>query len=204
MKNVSLIFTVHEACGRASASALRAKLEQLQPDVIFLEAPEATFEEYFIAGTLRSLESDAVKGYRETRAVELVPVDLPTPGDEFFRNVRHLERTLKDRNPDYSRLTQWDSNYVFDYGFDYLNSERCSTMWTNIYAEMRRTIGAADDQDLTRIFEEWISTNGLREDAMIRSVEQYCSDHAVKQAVFLIGAAHRQSMIEKFAAFAAL
>ena len=55
MKCVSLVCTVHDEMWLANVSELRAILERIQPEVIFLEVPPADFE---------NLESNAVRQYR--------------------------------------------------------------------------------------------------------------------------------------------
>src|SRR5688572_17271612 len=85
MKRVSLVCTVHRETGLANVSELHSLLERIRPEVIFLELPPADFDDY-IVGTRRTLESTSASRYRAIHPVELVPVDLPTPGDEFIRN----------------------------------------------------------------------------------------------------------------------
>ena len=46
MSCISLICTVHEETGLANVSGLRAIVERIQPDVIFLEVPPAAFGDY--------------------------------------------------------------------------------------------------------------------------------------------------------------
>jgi hypothetical protein len=82
MKRVSLVGTVHQEKGLASASALLAILEQIRPEVLFLEAPSDASGDYLDA-TGKELESAAVSRYREISRVDLVPVDLPIPDAEL-------------------------------------------------------------------------------------------------------------------------
>jgi len=96
MKRVSLVGTVHEEAGLASISGLLGILERITPEVIFLEIPSGAFDDYS-KGSRRNLESTAVSRYREMRHVDLVPVDLPTPDAEFFKNNEDLYRTGASR-----------------------------------------------------------------------------------------------------------
>src|SRR5947208_862674 len=48
MNSVSLVGTVHDEFGRANVSELRAILERIRPEVIFLEVPLAAFDDYYV------------------------------------------------------------------------------------------------------------------------------------------------------------
>ena len=197
MKSISLVCTVHEEDGHASVSGLSAILERIRPEVVFLETPPSALDQYLNARTTNELESTAVGRYHARNSVELVPVDLPTPDASFFRDIRDLQERVRGRNPDFRRLLIWDRNYVRDYGFAYLNSEHCSKMWSELYAAMRAEIEALKDQRLAEVFELWNRTNELRENEMLKNILAYCDEHSFKQGAFLIGAAHRQSIIDK-------
>jgi hypothetical protein len=84
MGSVSVVCTVHEEMGLANVSELRAILERIQPEVIFLKVPPAAFDDYYENCSRQNLESKAVREYRQGPQVDLVPVDLPTPTADFF------------------------------------------------------------------------------------------------------------------------
>ncbi|MCI0628912.1 MAG: hypothetical protein L0387_45915 [Acidobacteria bacterium] len=63
---VTLVGTVHAACGRANAEELLAIIQRLAPDVIFAEMPSAKIDQYR-DGSHGNLESIAVARYREGR-----------------------------------------------------------------------------------------------------------------------------------------
>ena len=197
MKTISLIGTVHEECGLASASALYAILEHLRPVVIFFEAPADVFDEYIITGTRGNLESTSVRRYRENHDVEVVPVDLPTPEARFFGRQKEFSQRIEGKSTDYRRLMLWNTNYICDYGFPYLNSEHSTKMWSDIYADIRATVKIISEQEITEYFELWKMTNDLRENEMMRNISRYCGEHSFERAVFLVGAAHRKSIMEK-------
>ena len=66
MNCVSLVCTVHEEMGLANVSALRAILERIQPEVIFLEVPPEAFDDFYKICRRENLESKAVRQYRDT------------------------------------------------------------------------------------------------------------------------------------------
>jgi len=99
MNCVSSICTVHEEQGLANVAELNAILARIRPEVIFLEVPPAAFADYYETCRRGNLESKAVRRYRQTHQVELVPVDLPTPGRELFENLKTGHRLDDFRGP---------------------------------------------------------------------------------------------------------
>lgn len=147
MKRVSVVGTVHEEKGRANSSGLLAILERIKPEVIFLEIPSAAFDDYF-NGNRRNLESTAVSRYRENHRVDLIPVDLPTPEQDFFTNNRDLHERIERTSPEYCRLVDWHSQYVSRHGFAYLNSEHCSALFSQLHDAMLAAVDELADRRL--------------------------------------------------------
>ncbi|SKC83485.1 hypothetical protein SAMN05445504_3644 [Burkholderia sp. CF099] len=105
---ISLIGTVHAESGRANLAELRTFLERLQPDVIFAEIPTANLADY-LDGSHGNLESAAVALYRKRRPVNVVPVDLNKPSDEFFRKSEEMFKKVERTSPKYRRLMDQNS-----------------------------------------------------------------------------------------------
>jgi len=82
-----LVCTVREETGLANVLELRAILERIQPEIIFLEVPPAAFDDYYENVRRQNLESMGVRQYWEGHHVKLIPVDLPTPTPEVFRTL---------------------------------------------------------------------------------------------------------------------
>jgi hypothetical protein len=53
-----------------------------------------------------------------------------------------------------------------------------------------------DDPRLFAIYESWKETNDLREKAMMENRQKYCRENTLDKGVFLVGAAHRQAVID--------
>jgi hypothetical protein len=204
MIRVSLVCAVHEESGYASVAELFSILERIQPEVIFLEVPPAAFDDFYQNCSRANLESRAVRQYRAGHHVELVPVDLPTPTEEFFSNFEELRRRISQVSPEYRRLMKWDNDCIREYGFAYLNSERCSELWVRVYEDMVSAIKwMNNDLRLNEIYNSWKETNNLRENAWIENIQKYCAENTCRGGAFLVGAAHRQPIIEKSRAQAA-
>lgn len=195
MKRVSVVFTEHEERGLANASGLLAILERINPEVIYLECPPAAFDDY-LNGTHAKLEPTAVNRYREIHPVDLIPVDLPTPEAAFFANFRELIDRITRTGPEYDRVASWHIQYVGAYGFAYLNSAHCSDLFTKRHEAVLTAIAQLGDHKLAECYDSWIRTNRLRDTAMMTNIENHCRRASFSRAAFLVGAAHRQSIID--------
>lgn len=194
MKRVCVVFTEHEENGLANVSALLAILEHITPEAIFLECPRAAFDDH-LNGTRRNLESTAVSRYRANHPVDLIPVDLPTPEADFFTNFHDLIERIARTGPEYDQLARWHRQRVNALGFAYLNSDTCSDLFAKRHEVILASIATLADHKLAGHYESWIETNELRDKAMMKNIEDYCRQASFSSAVFLVGAAHRQSVI---------
>lgn len=204
MSCVSVVFTVHEEQGRANVSELEAILVGIQPQVIFLEVPPADFNDYYETCSRVNLESRAVRQHRKRHSVKLVPVDLLTPEQEFFEDQGYLWERIADVSPEFRQLLRWDTNHLRAYGFSYLNSAHSSKLWSDVYNAMLGAIERLGDGRLREIYEAWVKILDLREMEMMANILNYCRECGFERSAFLIGAAHRQRIIDKFNAQSAV
>src|SRR6266576_2782232 len=196
MKRVSVVFTEHEENGLVNASGLLAILERITPEVIFLECPSAAFDDYF-NGNPGNLEAAAVSRYRENHRIDLIPVDLGTPDADFFAKPEHLSKRIERTSPDYRRLVDWHSQNVSAHGFVYLNSKDCSDLFSQLHEAMLAAIEKdVDHRLLAEVYDLWIRTNGLRDKGMMKNIENHCRQASFSNAAFLVGAAHKQAIID--------
>lgn len=195
---ISVVGTVHVDTGAAIASEILAILLRINPQVIFLEMPASEIDDHF-NGRRSNLESTAVSRYRELRPVELVPVDLPTPEPEFFRDFERLDRELQHKSREYNWLVRQDREFAERDGFAYLNSEPYRKLTSDLRAARLAALEKMGDRRLTEFYKYWTSVNERREEAMLKNIEAFCERAPFLVGVFLVGAAHRQSLLEKSA-----
>jgi len=208
MKDIFLVFTVHKDFGHANSSVLLGFLEQYQPEVIYVELPRYAFDSHYgLFYTKSDLESTAVRQYRNNRQyndktpVEVVPVDLPVPEYSERDYIKMFER-IANESHHHHRLMDENSRDIRDDGFFYLNGERSSQCWAEIYAEWTATVKTINDPELTERFSLWRDMHERRDFAMMNAIYQHCRDHNFERGVFLVGAAHRKSIIDKAAGLA--
>lgn len=195
MKRVSIVFTEHQENGSISAAELVAILERTRPEVIFIECPPQASDRYF-SDRGPTLESTAVSRYREMRPVDVVPVDLPTPDVEFFIRMHDLIERVARTGPDYDRLASRHRQYARDYGFAYLNSEHCSDLFAKRHEVCLAALSKLADHDLAAYYDSWVQTNKDRDSAMLTNIESHCRHATFGRGVFLVGAGHRQSILD--------
>ncbi|ARV17038.1 hypothetical protein AEP_00072 [Curvibacter sp. AEP1-3] len=197
MTQIFLVGTVHQESGLATASALLDILESVRPDVIFLEIPPASFPAYDV-GACSNLESRAARRYRERTGLALVPVDLPTPDESFFRDWQYMDRRITATCSEYRQLIDENAANTAKRGFAYLNSEQCRDAWSAIYQVMEIAIQRlSHDTKLPTIYEAWRRTNELRDEAMLQCIGTHCSQTSPAIGVLLVGAAHALSIAGK-------
>ena len=176
--------------------SFRQFLSALNRDVIFAEIPAAYVDRY-TDGAPGNLESIAVARYRASHHVDLVPVDLAKPEQKFFDDAEYMFNAVERTSPDYRRMIDRHSDEIRAGGFPYLNSDRCVQSWTDIYREVLATIEWIGDRRLREIYDLWIHTNERRDREMMQNIVLYSARNAVARGMFLVGAAHRKSIIDK-------
>jgi hypothetical protein len=197
MSRISLIGTVHEESGGATTLALLDILRSIRPEVIFMEIPPESFPD-FDSGSRSNLESHAARQYREEFGAVLVPVDMPTPEESFFRDWQYLDRRVTATSTAYRQLVDENTAGIVAHGFSYLNSERCRDAWSAIYKAIEIAIQRLlHDTRLPTIYEAWRRTNGLRDEAMLQGIYTHCSQNPLTTGVLLVGAAHANSIVNR-------
>lgn len=194
MKRVVVVGTQHEEKGLTNVASLLSLLEQLRPEVIYLESPPAAFEDY-LNGTRRSLEAAAATRYRADCGVELVPVDLPTPAAEYFQDSQTLFEAVERSSRTYCRLVDKHRYRVGAYGFAYLNSAYCKEYFSQLHEAVRDAVARNGDHKLAATYDSWMRTHRLRDEGMMANIENHARQVPFSTAVFLVGVAHRHSMI---------
>jgi hypothetical protein len=128
--------------------------------------------------------------------VDLIPVDLPTREQDFFTNSRDLYERIERTSSEDCRLVDWHSQHVSAHGFAYLNSGQCSKLWSQVHGATLAGIEELAEPRLAEPYDLWIRTNELRDRAMMKNIEDHCRQASFSSAAFLVGAAHRQSVMD--------
>ncbi|MCG2460830.1 hypothetical protein K8352_08720 [Flavobacteriaceae bacterium F89] len=196
MQNITLISTIHKKIGKCTADELCEILEEVSPEVVFLEALDNTYSNYdktmFSTFGLYhgKLEIEAIQKYSNHTSVEYVPVldnGLPDLFDEKYKGV--LENNQLQQMLDEFNLLAKSK------GFQFLNSQLC----LDLHQKMR----TFEDHLLrnTQLNATVIADINAYENSMMQNIYSYCIINRFEKAVFLCGSAHRESLIEKIRHF---
>jgi hypothetical protein len=193
---VTLVNTFHGERGAVTVAALVKLLDRLTPDVVFAEIPRANAASY-ADGSHGNLEALAVAELRQRRQVTVVPVDRNEPSEEFFRVTRELFDRVERTSRDYCSLVDRHSDQTTHGGLRYLNSAESVEAHSAIRREVRDTIDWMRAPALHEVYDMWLREIELRDEEMLANISQFAAANARSRGVFLVGAAHRQSILNK-------
>lgn len=193
---ISLIGTYHAERGAVTAAALLAILERIQPEVVFAEIPRTDIGAWR-DGSHGTVEAIATARYADTHAIDVVPVDSPEPEGSLFQGWQEVTRAIERTSPAYRRMMDLNTERMCTGGFAYLNSDECVQAWADIYREELETIEYIGSPRLSAIYAQVRDVNERRDLEMLRNIRVYCATTAQTCGAFLVGAAHRKSLIEK-------
>ena len=198
--HISLIGTVHVENGLANVSSLETILDRLQPEVIYAEISTEMLSDY-LDGSHGNLESAVVAQYSVSHSVAVVPVDLDKPCEDFLQKSMEMFNKVERTSSIYRRLLDQHHLDTRNYGFAYLNSERCEQLWTEIYKETFETLEWIGDAKLREIYAQWKKVNDDRETAMLEKIKKHSIENAPNRSMLLVGAAHKKELADKIKKF---
>ena len=198
MYNITLISTEHRESGKCNSDELYKIIETLNPDVIFEEETnDEKFQEcYNKENSFNSLEVQSIKKFIQNHNIKHIPVDIKTNFN--FREWDYMFETFKKYNV-YKQTIKEHCKLRDKDGFSYLNSEKCMELFDKMKTTERQLIefSGINRDELLRIYKSFHKEHDNREDAMLLNIYNYSKQNQYNQAVFLLGYAHRKSIIEK-------
>jgi hypothetical protein len=198
MKKIILIGTYHKEKGICNHFELFKIIENINPEVIFEEKPASYYNHYYIYKNRSNLESDAINLYLEKYKVTQVLVDYETmPPETFFKSDQHMHEQIERRSYGYREIIDTNSKLIEIYGFKYLNSNECKNMFKALDCEIEETLKFINKEKLYEIRKLWNDAIEKRENEMIKNIYNCSKLNEYKTGLFLIGAAHIESIIHK-------
>jgi hypothetical protein len=192
MAKIVFISTIHQEIGKCNADELFRIIEEIGPEVIFLEATRDCYSDYdrYMNSQFgiyhKKSEIKAIQKYSEIFPIKYIPVldiNLPISFDEKIN--------VLCRNPEYQRLIDISKLLVSEKGFEFLNSPEGDS----IQEELREfEKNHFTDARINSAFDEGIDNY---ENTMIDNIFNFCNSNYFKKAVFMCGAAHRKSINQK-------
>lgn len=195
MHNITFISTIHQESGKCNAEELYKIIERLSPEVIFLEAFYETYsesEEYSFStwGQYHEkLEIAAIQKYSSNTSVEYVTVCENSLSDALKRKNKILRG-----NRELQRMVENLKYLAAENGFTFLNSLESINLLEEVRVLENRVLGRSEA-------EKWEAAIDAYENPMIQNIYSYCNNNHFSSAIFMCGAAHRKSIIEKMKEF---
>lgn len=198
MYNITLISTEHRESGKCNSNELCKIIEIINPDVIFEEEiNDEKFQEYYNnKNSFNSLEVQAIKKYILANDIDHIPVDINVNFN--FKEWDFMFGTFR-RHDIYNDVIKKHCYLRDRYGFDYLNSELCLNLSRNkneIEKQLIEFSGIYKNR-LAHIYNNFHEGHQVRENAMITNIYNFSKKNKYNKAVFLIGYAHRDSIIKR-------
>jgi hypothetical protein len=200
MYDITLISTRHDEIGECNSFSLWQILEDLGPQVIFLELPPSYLSKSYIDRT-NKLEMKALRPFIENHKPIIVAVDIDDVSKTFVNEYKRVFDELKklegNNGLDFYNSVNTKNQYSAMYGFKYLNSEYGMAHNEAVSKATMKGLEQINDDTLTDAHNAWIEHTNNRENEMLRNIYIYSKDYPYERAVFLLGASHRKAIIGK-------
>jgi hypothetical protein len=199
MYNITIIFSMHIQIGECNSNNLYNIIVQENPEIIFEEFDILrTEDEYYRNGHYKnkkesSLETIAIMNYLEKFNVKYVPVD--TYDVKYFPTEMYKEISIA--NPDYDKVFSENIIKAGQKGFQYLNSIDCYNLLEELHLIEENAIKNSNDNKLITDYNSWKSVSNARDTEMLNNIYEYSKMHKYNNAVFIIGAEHKKSIMKK-------
>jgi len=215
MHNITLIGTTHSKNGLCNSDELYKIIEEIEPNVIFDELPSHFSDMYYSESfdtyctnsimlgrpmPIVPLEVKCVKKYKQNYSIEIIPVDI----DNRQKLSEHQEAIssifLKFfRNDDYKKLDNDIDILAAREGFQFLNSDHFLELLEKREC-LEKTILESEiyKKRLLSIYNLFhLEQRENRENVMLNNIYNYSKANEYNQAILLIGANHRKSIMQK-------
>ncbi len=203
MYRITLIATGHKENGICNSNELQKIIEQVNPDIIFEELSFPGFAAIYEGPRSDTLETNAIKLYLQKHPIAHFPVDMD--GNELVdkRFKSEIEEMFKlfANSREYNNLAIQLNILSERLGFSYLNGDQCRELLKRRYFLEDTILKMTNHESLFRTYKDWLEINDKRENAMIRNIYKYSDLNKYNRALFLIGAEHRESIIDKIPKF---
>ena len=83
------------------------------------------------------------------------------------------------------------------FGFEYLNSDESIQVFDEMSEREKNVISQLENLEYKNVYKNWLSVIDNRENEMLENINSYVKNNEFKNAVFLIGAAHRKAIFNK-------
>ncbi len=199
MSSVIFISTCHKEHGICNSNELYKIIEQIHPDIIFEELSPTGFTAIYQGTRSDTLETNSIKLYLRKYDIDHFPVDLE--GNKL------VDKHLKNDIIEMFKIFGSSQEYVYlsdqlvaiseQLGFKYLNTDQCMELLKRRHQMEELILKMKKNEKLFRTYKVWLAIVDLRETEMINNIYKYYNHNMFDKALFLVGAEHRQTIMDK-------
>ena len=202
MHNITLVSTLHSELGKCNADELFKIIEQISPDMVFEELTPYLYDILYNKGIFDEsapIEFKCIRRYKQQHNIKNIPVDIEVVST-LSNNVNQM-LALFEKYDIYKVLEIEQKKKIELEGFDFLNSDEFSDLVEKQRTIERKIVEEINNSQLNRIYKSFNTDLDFRENFMLNTIYAYSKENNYDQAVFLIGAGHRSSIIRKVAEY---
>jgi pheromone shutdown protein TraB len=199
MYNITLIGTHHRELGKCNSDELYKIIESIRPDVIFVELSPDLLEKVFVGNhlTYEFLEVKFIKKYSESHNIRFIAVDIDPDQGLSMKDIESMFNTFKKYTV-YKKIEDEQYNLLARDGFAFLNSKRNMNLFEEKKITERNLIEfMMNKNQLLRIWNYFYEEQENRDSEMLRNIYNYSKLNRYETAIFIIGAGHRKSLMQK-------
>ena len=202
MHNITLVCTSHSERGKCNADELFKIIEHISPDVIFEELTPNLYDILYNKNILAEsapLEIKCIRKYIQLHNIKNIPVDIEV-SSTFSKGIYHAFAEFEKYDL-YNEIEFELKKKIELGGFDYLNSYEYSNLVEKQRSDESKILEDVNNNQLNRIYKSYYDDQDFREIIMLNTIYNYSLVNDYDHAVFLIGAGHRRSIIQKVAEY---
>jgi hypothetical protein len=215
MYNITLIATIHSENGQCNPDELHRILEDKSPEVIFDELPSSSFDMYYSDSfdmycannillnrhpRVVPLEVKCIKKYKQNYNTKIFPVDIDVT-QKLSKDQQEIYFMIYTffKYEDYKKLDNEKDALIAREGFHFLNSNKFLDFLEKKEVIEKNIMESETQKNrLLKIYKLFHAEQyDNRENAMLENIYNYSKGNQYNQAVFLIGAEHKKSIMRK-------
>jgi superfamily II DNA or RNA helicase len=197
MHNISLICTAHKIVGNCTPDELYKIIFKIKPEVIFEEIDFSRIKYYYRNQYVKTIETFAILKYLQNYDCEHIPVETYDVPDSYIKHEDYLNEILSKNNNLYNELYTKLFSRVRENGFLFLNSNECSDMFEEIKVFKESYFSNLNEKNIQKFYKSWLTIENNRENEMLKNIYDYSFKNKYNSALFITGARHRKSFINK-------
>lgn len=198
MSTITLLSSFHLQRGKCNPSELYKIIEQIQPEIIFEELPYDVFNIVYADGFIpQSLEAFTIKHYLQKYQVKHFPVDTYEFNEADMFSGYDI---ISQNSNEYDELFKQNLAMVTEHGYPYVNSADQSARLEQMRTIEQNVLAAINDEKLSWQYKLEREIFEKREHEMLQNIYGYSKQYPYQQALFICGAEHRKSIMEKIPA----